>query len=62
MNRGRFFFPLVALLAALLLWVFLTDRPVPATPDGNFVPLVLLALFSVGVTWLIATAVRQWWK
>jgi hypothetical protein len=62
MNHGKFFFPLVALLAALLLWVFLTDRTAPATPDGNFVPLVLFALFCVGLTWLIAAAVRQWRK
>jgi hypothetical protein len=43
----------------LLLGVWLTDRPSPAEPRGQFASVVTFALFAVGATALIAQAIRR---
>jgi len=50
---------LVSALVVILLGVWVTDRPGPAEPRGRFASLVAFALFAVGVTALIAQAVRR---
>jgi hypothetical protein len=40
---------LIAVLLGLLAWVWITDRPSPAYPHGQFGPLLLLAGLVVAV-------------
>jgi ABC-type phosphate transport system permease subunit len=51
---------LIAVLAGLLFWVWVTDRPSPAEPDGGFGPLVFQALALVAVAAVVAAIWRGW--
>lgn len=44
---------LMAILVALLAWVWITDRPSPSSPHGQFVD----TLFGLGLFWTLGIAV-----
>jgi hypothetical protein len=63
MNSGwrRWLFRLVlfGILGGLLAYIWMTDRPSPPYPRGQFGELVFLALASVGLVGIL-TVVAKW--
>jgi hypothetical protein len=52
------FVALLCLLVALLVWAWVTDRPSPAAPHGEFLGVVLSGFVLVGLALLVILPLR----